>query len=96
MPGTVLRTLLTHLILTAALGSIGTDVASEHSDAELFAQDPHGKWPKQDLNQDLFGSRAHAPTLYIMSLVFADFAFSLIEVPAFLSLSHPAWSWTAS
>lgn len=91
MPGTVLRTLLTHLILTAVLGSIGTDVASVHSDAELFAQDSHSKWPKQDLNKGLFGSRARDPTLYIICLSLLTLAFSLIEVSTFLSLSPTAW-----
>lgn len=72
---TILRALLTHLILTAALGSLVLVLASVHRDVELFVQDRHSKWPGQELNQGLFDSRGHAPNLYMTPLVFAYLGF---------------------
>lgn len=89
MPGTVLRTLLTHLILIAALGSIGTDVASVHSDAELSAQDPHGKCPSRMWTRiSLAPERVLQPSAsHALSLL--TLAFSLTEASTFLSPTHP-------
>lgn len=65
-----------------------TGVASVHRDAELFAQDCHSKWPGQELNQGLFGSRDHAPNLYITPLVFACLGFQAHRSLCFLSGSE--------
>lgn len=90
MPSIVLRALSTQLTLTAALGSVGADVVSVRSAVESPAQDHHSQWPGQNLNEDPFGSRAHAPALHVAAFVLAVFGFGLIDVSAFFTLSHLA------